>query len=355
MCSLRSMPKTTKTLKRRHFHPTHTVKWAAVIQAAKATTHVLLLAAVCLPAFANIPRSSLVAEKPHQGSVSFALVSHRAESVANALIAPGLPGCLYDLCVKPCSSGKERDAETGLDYFLARYYSAAQGRFTSPDEWAGGIVDPFTGQQVGKPGPLPYADITDPQTINKYAYVRNNPLRYTDPDGHVIDTLADIAFIGYDIYDIAKNGATVTSVLALGADVVGAVVPFATGLGAGVRAGREGVVLTVKAKEGWSAAQKAEAAAKIEALNKTEMVVTKSERSATSAASRYKKAGNRVDSAVQDVDHVHDLQLGGKDAVGNMKPIDKSVNRSLGPQIQNEIKRKGLKEGDKVCRMDFCQ
>lgn len=31
---------------------------------------------------------------------------------------------------------------------------------------------------------MPYADITDPQTLNKYAYVRNNPLRYTDPDGH---------------------------------------------------------------------------------------------------------------------------------------------------------------------------
>jgi RHS repeat-associated protein len=81
-------------------------------------------------------------------------------------------------------TGKERDAETGLDYFLARYYSPAQGRFTSPDEWAGGIVDPFTGQQVGQPGPLPYADISDPQTLNKYVYVRNSPLRYTDPDGH---------------------------------------------------------------------------------------------------------------------------------------------------------------------------
>jgi RHS repeat-associated protein len=33
---------------------------------------------------------------------------------------------------------KERDAETGLDYFLARYYSSTQGRFTSPDEFLGG-------------------------------------------------------------------------------------------------------------------------------------------------------------------------------------------------------------------------
>ena len=29
---------------------------------------------------------------------------------------------------------KERDIETGLDYFIARYYSSTQGRFTSPDE-----------------------------------------------------------------------------------------------------------------------------------------------------------------------------------------------------------------------------
>jgi hypothetical protein len=48
--------------------------------------------------------------------------------------------------------------------------------------------------------------------------------------------LADIGFIAYDIYQIAKGGATTTNVLALGADVVGAVVPFATGLGAAVRA-----------------------------------------------------------------------------------------------------------------------
>ena len=73
-----------------------------------------------------------------------------------------------------------------MDFFLARYYSGAQGRFLSPDEFKGGIVDPFTGKQISQPGPLPYADIGDPQTLNKYGYVRNNPLHYIDPDGHDI-------------------------------------------------------------------------------------------------------------------------------------------------------------------------
>ncbi len=60
-------------------------------------------------------------------------------------------------------TGKERDGETGLDYFGARYMSAAQGRFTG--------ADPIFG------------DRNDPQSWNMYAYARNNPLLYTDPDG----------------------------------------------------------------------------------------------------------------------------------------------------------------------------
>ena len=112
-------------------------------------------------------------------------------------------------------TGKERDAETGLDFFLARYYSGAQGRFTSPDEWAGGIVDPFTGQQVVQPGPLPYADITDPQTLNKFVYVRNNPLRYVDPDGHDFD---DVFQSGLEfVAGIGQGIAASTSFDAVGA------------------------------------------------------------------------------------------------------------------------------------------
>jgi RHS repeat-associated protein len=94
-------------------------------------------------------------------------------------------------------TGKERDAETGMDFFLARYYSSPQGRFTSQDEFKGGIVDAFTGQDIETNTALPYADITDPQTLNKYTYVRNSPLRYTDPDGHVFvaDDVAEWALL----------------------------------------------------------------------------------------------------------------------------------------------------------------
>ena len=68
-------------------------------------------------------------------------------------------------------TGKERDSESGLDYFGARYYGSALGRFTSPD-WS------------ANPEPVPYANLADPQTLNLYTYAGDNPLRARDPDGH---------------------------------------------------------------------------------------------------------------------------------------------------------------------------
>jgi RHS repeat-associated protein len=62
---------------------------------------------------------------------------------------------------------KERDSESGLDYFGARYYVSTQGRFTSPDDFLND-TDPY-----------------DPQSWNLYAYVRNNPLRYIDLKGTI--------------------------------------------------------------------------------------------------------------------------------------------------------------------------
>ena len=72
------------------------------------------------------------------------------------------------------TTGKERDSESGNDYFEARYYSSSMGRFMSPD-WA------------AKEDPVPYATFDDPQSLNLYSYVKNNPLSHADADGHCCD------------------------------------------------------------------------------------------------------------------------------------------------------------------------
>jgi RHS repeat-associated protein len=68
-------------------------------------------------------------------------------------------------------TSKERDAESGLDYFGARYLSSNLGRFMTPD-WAAAPIS------------VPYAQFGDPQSLNLYAYVGNNPNTGIDLDGH---------------------------------------------------------------------------------------------------------------------------------------------------------------------------
>ena len=67
-------------------------------------------------------------------------------------------------------TGKERDTESGLDYFGARYYGSSMGRFMSPD-WSATVE------------PVPYARLDDPQSLNLYSYVGNNPLSDVDSAG----------------------------------------------------------------------------------------------------------------------------------------------------------------------------
>jgi RHS repeat-associated protein len=87
----------------------------------------------------------------------------------------GRPG-LYDTQteIKQQFTGKERDAETGLDYFESRYFSAVQGRFTSTDPIISGLHK-----------------LSDPQDWNLYSYARSNPLRFTDPTGEIIEEQID--------------------------------------------------------------------------------------------------------------------------------------------------------------------
>jgi RHS repeat-associated protein len=81
-----------------------------------------------------------------------------------------------DYCSTPLAqnykfTGKERDSESGLDNFGARFYSSPFGRFMTPD-WD------------LKPVNVPYAHFGNPQSLNLYSYVQNNPTTFGDPDGH---------------------------------------------------------------------------------------------------------------------------------------------------------------------------
>lgn len=67
-------------------------------------------------------------------------------------------------------TGKQRDDESGLDNFGARYNSSNLGRFISPD-----------------PIFMELHRLADPQQLNLYSYVRNNPLSLTDPSGMLVD------------------------------------------------------------------------------------------------------------------------------------------------------------------------
>lgn len=78
----------------------------------------------------------------------------------------------------------QRDAETGLDFAQSRYYSPMHGRFTSPDEFKGGPDELFDFEEDASDNPTFYADLTNPQSLNKYQYAYNNPYKYNDPSGH---------------------------------------------------------------------------------------------------------------------------------------------------------------------------
>ena len=107
--------------------------------------------------------------------------------------ASGVSGYTASLTDGPAQkfTGKERDNESGLDYFQARYFSGAGGRFTSADA-------PFADQRA-----------SDPQSWNLYSYTRNNPLVRVDPNGRFVFTLAAIAAALYVAADIVSTGVDV--------------------------------------------------------------------------------------------------------------------------------------------------
>jgi RHS repeat-associated protein len=90
-------------------------------------------------------------------------------------------------------TGKERDSESNLDNFGARYYASSMGRMMSPD-WSAKVM------------PVPYAKLGNPQSLNLYAYVFNNPLSHNDPDGHTANCAgANAASCAADLKELAPG------------------------------------------------------------------------------------------------------------------------------------------------------
>jgi RHS repeat-associated protein len=122
-------------------------------------------------------------------------------------------------------TGKEIDPETNLYYYGARYYDPMMGRFITADS----IV----------------SDVYDPQDLNRYAYCRNNPMKYVDPDGHAADTVWDLINIGMGIASFAYNVKTgnvsgaIVDALGIVGDSAAAAIPFIPGgFGTGIKAYR---------------------------------------------------------------------------------------------------------------------
>lgn len=124
------------------------------------------------------------------------------------------------------------DAQTGLVRFGARDYDAETGRWTTKDPIR------FLGGDT-----------------NLYAYVGSDPVNVVDPSGLVIDTIADIGFILYDLWQLVDDnllgdcGNLGENLTAFGADVLGAVIPGLTGLGPAARFGDDAAALVDLAKQ----------------------------------------------------------------------------------------------------------
>jgi RHS repeat-associated protein len=104
-------------------------------------------------------------EKLHQGLPSSNPALYLGFNVCKSTTVLGLRAAEHLERIRSRYTGKERDTESGNDYFGARYYASSMGRFMSPDPTPFGIA----------PG--------DPQSWNLYSYARNRPMTAIDTGG----------------------------------------------------------------------------------------------------------------------------------------------------------------------------
>jgi RHS repeat-associated protein len=158
-------------------------------------------------------------------------------------------------------TGAEFDEDTETYYMEARYYDPYIAKFLSRDPRLINDEDVF-------------ASLGSTEDLNAYSYVKNDPVKYMDPTGEIpLDTIADVGFLIYDVgaivYDFFATGSKnwEENSMALGADALGTVIPYATGLGMVARtaAKADHVVDAVKAiDKAVDASKAAKTAAKTE-------------------------------------------------------------------------------------------
>jgi RHS repeat-associated protein len=155
------------------------------------------------------------------------------EELASTVGHRAAPGSGYAVTVDPRQKfgSKERDNETGLDFFEARYFCSTQGRFTSPDEFAGGPVELFA--VAAAVNPTFFADLTNPQSLNKYQYCYDNPLRYVDSNGHLAEETNTDPDPCCDPNRVAAGAATGAGVGAVAGAIIGGAVGGAGGAAGG--------------------------------------------------------------------------------------------------------------------------
>lgn len=113
------------------------------------------------------------------------------------------------------------DEEMSLYYLKSRYYDPETGRFISPDD-------------------ISYLDPETIDGLNLYSYCLNNPVIYVDPTGHFWDYIFDAVFLFWSIVDVIKNPGDWKNWVALGIDIVFAVIPFVpSGVGQVIKVGNK--------------------------------------------------------------------------------------------------------------------
>jgi RHS repeat-associated protein len=133
--------------------------------------------------------TSQLSENSHRGFEGIKAALYLGSTGVKSNTASELPLRLRPTRIGSRSSGKERDAETGLDNFKKRYLSSPMGRFLSPD-----------------PLHIMKQKLIDPQQWNMYAYARNNPLRFMDPTGmYNTDCKTELSKCSKEIQNLDAN------------------------------------------------------------------------------------------------------------------------------------------------------